>query len=112
MTTSKKRKRRNHTPALKERILAECEAPGISVAKVAQAHGINANIIHTWRKQAREQTVRPAVAPAFMPLAIEAPATLAQRVDIELRQGVISMTVSWPLAASAEMTSWMRELLR
>ena len=34
-------------------ILAECELSGVSVAKVALAHGISANIVHGWRKLAR-----------------------------------------------------------
>ncbi len=50
MTTDKTRIRRNHHPALKAQILAECAAPGASVAQVAMAHGINANIVHGWRK--------------------------------------------------------------
>ena len=52
MATDKKRIRRNHSLALKAQILAECAAPGASVAKVAMAHGINANIVHGWRKLA------------------------------------------------------------
>jgi len=112
MTTDKKRQiRRNHSPALKTQILTECEAPGASVAKVAMAHGINANIVHGWRKLARENSVRPAVATAFVPLAIEA-SQPERRIDIELRRGALSLTVKWPLSASAEMTAWMRELLR
>jgi hypothetical protein len=50
MTTAKKQTRRNHSPALKAQMLAECEAHGSSVDKVAMAHGINAIIVHGWRK--------------------------------------------------------------
>lgn len=113
MTTDKKRQiRRKHSPALKAQILAECEAPGASVAKVAMAHGINANIVHGWRKLARENSVRSAVATAFVPLAIEPASQPDRRIDIELHRGALLLTVSWPLSASAEMTAWMRELLR
>jgi response regulator of citrate/malate metabolism len=34
------------------RVLAECDVPGASVAKVAMAHGINANVVHRWRQLA------------------------------------------------------------
>ena len=116
MTTDKKWIRRNHSAALKEQILTECEAPGASVAKVAMAHGINANVVHGWRKLQREQIVRPGVATAFVPLAIESatqPEPQPERhIDIELRRGAVSMTVSWPLSASGELAAWMRELLR
>jgi transposase len=30
--------------------LAACEEPGASVAAVAQAHGLNANLVHKWRR--------------------------------------------------------------
>ncbi len=68
MNTDKKRIRREHSRALKEQILAECAASGASVANVAMAHGINANIVHTWRKMARERAPAPVVSTAFMPL--------------------------------------------
>lgn len=94
MDTAKKRVRRNHSAALKAQILAECEAPGASVAKVAMAHGINANVVHIWRKLAREQCAAPVVAlTVFVPLAIEAavpssPSRPPQHIEIEVRRGV------------------------
>ena len=30
--------------------MAACEVPGASVAAVAQAHGLNANLVHKWRR--------------------------------------------------------------
>jgi transposase len=30
--------------------LAACDEPGASVAAVAQAHGLNANLVHKWRR--------------------------------------------------------------
>jgi len=111
-TDTKKRIRRNHTPALKAQVLAECAAPGASVASVAMAHGINANIVHGWRKLARRQGTTAVVAPAFVALPIEAAARAAERIHIEVRRGALSMTIAWPPSAVSEMTSWMRELLR
>ena len=112
MTTDEKRVRRNHSPAVKAQILAECEAPGASVAKVAMSHGINANVVHSWRRLAREHAARSTAPTAFVPLTIESASQPERRIDIELRRGAVSMTVSWPLTASVEMTVWMRELLR
>lgn len=90
MTTDKKRIRRNHTAALKAHILAECELPDTSVTKVAIWHGINANIVHGWRKLAREQVAAPAVAASFVPLTIEVRAARAQRIDV--RETVVANT--------------------
>ncbi|WP_374439119.1 transposase [Inhella sp.] len=116
MATDKKRIRRNHSPALKAQILAPCAAPGASVAKIAMAHGINANIVHGWRKLARDGGQPALPVPAFVPVRIEPPATpvptAAQRVEIELRRGPLSVRIDWPLSAAAEMSAWLRELLR
>ena len=38
--------RRRHGPELKRQVLAECAAPGASVAKVSMLHGLNANLVH------------------------------------------------------------------
>ena len=54
MDTENSRRRRRHSAEQKAQILAECAVPGASVAKVAMAHGINTNIVHGWRKLARE----------------------------------------------------------
>jgi transposase len=42
--------RRRHPAELKDKVLADCEEPGASVAAVAQAHGLNANLVHKWRR--------------------------------------------------------------
>lgn len=122
MTTDKtKRIRRNHSQALKAQVLRECAVPGASVAKVAMAHGINANIVHGWRKAARSQppmALPPATScvAGFIPLAIEPTGAQAgahaQGVAIELRRGALSVAMTWPLSATTEMAALMRELLR
>lgn len=47
---AKRRTRRRHEAGLKQRVLAECAVAGASVAKVAMAHGLNANLVHKWRR--------------------------------------------------------------
>lgn len=46
-------KRRTYTEAQRRQILEEAAQPGVSVSAVARRHGINDNIIYTWRKQRR-----------------------------------------------------------
>lgn len=41
--------RRRYRRAYKLQALAECDAPGASVAKVAMPHGISPDILHSWR---------------------------------------------------------------
>ena len=119
---SKGAPRRRHGKALKEQVLAECSEPGASVAAVALAHGLNANLVHKWRRGAggTVQAATPAApiaapgAGVFVPLQLpqSAPATTMPDIRIELRRGATSMTVSWPTEAAAECAAWMRELLR
>jgi transposase len=46
MTSNKAVRRRRYGEQLKAQVLAECEMPGASVAEVAMAHRINANVVH------------------------------------------------------------------
>ncbi|MEO6277373.1 IS66-like element accessory protein TnpA [Roseateles sp.] len=123
--------RRRHSDELKAQVLAACALPGASVAAVAQSHGLNANLVHKWRR-GPALAPQPAVAAAasvaavratittdpglvgFVPLQLPArtPAAPAADIRIELRRGATSVTVTWPTHAAAECASWMRELLQ
>ena len=121
--------RRRHGAQLKAMVVEQCAAPGASVAKVAMSHGLNANIVHGWRKLARERDVA-AVVPAAMPAAVPTkpapgmpqfvPVSLTHTpspsmpadIQIELRRGATAVKITWPIAAAADCAVWMRELLR
>jgi transposase len=47
---SKHASRRRHSAELKDKVLAACAEPGASVAAVALAHDLNANLVHKWRR--------------------------------------------------------------
>jgi transposase len=105
--------RRRHSKELKDLILAECAAPGASVAKVAMAHGVNANLVHKWRRQT-EAIGNPAAA-AFVPVTVAPPAVTSeatQFIDLELQRGAISVRVRWPMAGASSCAAWLREILR
>ena len=110
MQDSKKTTRRRHSADLKAQVLSECAQPGASVASVAMSHGINANIVHKWRRLAGAE---PLPVASFVAVALPAP-TCASPADIrmELRRGATSMTITWPTTAAADCAAWMRELLR
>jgi transposase len=42
--------RRRHDDELKARVLAACDEPGASVAAIARAYDLNANLVHKWRR--------------------------------------------------------------
>jgi len=118
---SKGAPRRRHGKELKAQVLAECNEPGASVAAVAQSHGLNANLVHKWRRSVagvaqaatRGAALSDPGAGVFVPLKLpQATPTTVPDIRIELRRGATSMTVSWPAEAAAECATWMRELLR
>jgi transposase len=111
MQDSKKISRRRHGAELKARVLAECAQPGASVAQVAMSHGINANVVHKWRRLSGAKAAVVPV-PAFVLVAFAPAPDAAPDIRIELRHGHTSMAVTWPVSAASECAAWMRELLR
>ena len=126
MATERVVLRRRHSAELKTLVLQQCAAPGASVAKVAMSHGVNANVVHGWRKLARERdgialpppgpttllAQTAACVPQFLPVSVAQTTSLPAPVDIqiELRRGATAMKITWPIAAAAECAAWMREL--
>ena len=116
MTSDKAVVRRRYGVEFKAQVLAECEVPGASVAKVAMSHGINTNVVHGWRKLARQaRAVANTARQEFVPIRLPQPAEplAAQRdIEVELRRGAVTMKITWPRSATADFTAWTRELLR
>ena len=117
MGQEQKATRRRYSAQFKAQVLAECAEPRASVAKVAMAHGINDNVVHSWRKRAREASPAAVIKPSeFVPVRLTAaPAggVDARGIEVELHRGAVTMRISWPLsAAAAEFAAWTRELLR
>jgi transposase len=115
MTSGTTATRRRYSQEFKAQVMGECDAPGASVAKVAMSHGINTNIVHGWRKLAREGTGAAIVPRQFVPVALEPappPPAVDRGIDVELRRGAVTMKVTWPQSAAADFAAWARELLR
>ena len=57
------------------RILAESFEPGANISAVARRHGVNAGLLHYWRKCAKAEAHEAATtqAPVFIPVAIAKP---------------------------------------
>ena len=126
MTVESKRRRLERSPELKAMVLAECGRPGASVAKVAMAHGVNANLVHGWRRLERERRQAASVAldeakvdaevpvgdaVGFVPVTVEQSAAGAS-IEIEFRRGPLTMKSTWPMTAAAQCAAWAREILR
>ncbi|HRO57581.1 MAG TPA: transposase [Burkholderiaceae bacterium] len=117
MEEAKRVGRRKHDAQLKAQVVAECAAPGASIARVALEHGLNANLVHRWRRiaEGRENgglAERPL--DQFVALPLPTPAVPPPSVDIriELRRGPTIVRVTWPGSAAPACAMWLRELLR
>lgn len=82
------------------------------MASIALSHGINANVVHKWRRQ--DGSPLPALqTPAFVSVPLSPPACApATDIRIELLRGATTVSVNWPLAAVEQCAVWMRELLK
>ena len=116
MTSDKTTTRRRYSADFKTQVLGECDAPGASVAKVAMSHGINTNVVHGWRKLAREASASsPVSSRDFVPVALPAAplqSVAESGIEVELRRGAVTMKIAWPSSATADFAAWTRELLR
>ena len=114
MNGDKRAPRRRYSDETKARILAECEAAGASVASVAMAHGINANVVHSWRRRRALPIVAASDAPQFLPMNLSprAQADAVPTIQVELRRGATTLSLVWPVTACAQLAAWSRELLR
>ena len=59
-------KRRHHTAQFKAQVVALCQQPHVSMASVARAHDLNANLLRRWVSDHQRQQLRlePSVAPS------------------------------------------------
>jgi transposase len=132
--------RRVHGAEFKAQVLAECQQPGASVAAVALAHGLNANLLRKWlvgrglkraglaapRAEAPEGTCVEARATPplqFVPVEItptprattattapEQAEPSAAEIHVELTRGATQLSVRWPSAQADACAAWLREL--
>lgn len=115
MDKTKIDRRRRHSAALKARILASCAEPGMSVAQVARSNGLNANLVHKWRRMAASDGSRPLTSVAsaaplhdFVPV----PILPVNDIRVAIRRGNTAVEVHWPASAADACAQWLTGLLR
>ena len=102
-------KRRRHSVEFKARILAACEQPGASVASIALANGLNANLIHKWRRTAKTNQATGSTQAGFLPLALTPhPGSIASDVSVIIE--VNDIKIHWPVSHIDQALSWLRAL--
>jgi transposase len=123
--------RRSHSDEFRAAVLAECRQPDKSIAGVALKHGLNANLVRAWLRKSQRPPVchsiaRPASSAAlgsapqqFVPVSMDALPVFEDKCDkpalaiqLELRRGNSTATVTWPTELADECGAWLREWLR
>ena len=125
-----KRSWRRHTDEFKARVIELARQGHGSVAAVALANGLNANMLRRWVREAELADAAPAVSraqpllnpPAFLPVAVAALSDRAAAVampcetalppalvTVEIRRGASTVSASLPM--DSRSAAWLREVL-
>lgn len=113
-----RRMRRKHSAEFKASVIRACRQPGVSMASVALANGLNATMVRKWVVEAERGASSgvaleiPAQSSTFVALAVPHAQGGERDIRIELQRGNVRMTLEWPRESAAECAAWMRELLR
>lgn len=113
------RRKRRHSEEFKNDLVRACSEPGVSVAGIALANGVNANLLRKWmgaRGVTAPSLRRPAEpterAPEFLPVTITATEPSQPEIRIEARRRNTVVKIEWPVAAAAECAAWLRGWLK
>jgi transposase len=106
----------------KAEAVGACQQPGVSIAAVAFARRLNANLLRSWVRQAERnnapiaiRATAPSVAiesgEGFVPVAL--PSNPAESViRVELRRKGRTMSLQWPASVARECALLLRELMK
>jgi len=112
-----RRTRRRHSPEFKEQVIAACLDPGISVAAIALANGLNTNMLRKWvsdhraESEAGDSVPKQAASPSAMVAVSVASSSPPAEIRVELRRGGMTVQMAWPMEAVGRLGPCLRELL-
>lgn len=131
---SSRRTHRTYTHEFKAELVAICQDPSVSIAALAAQHGMNANVLHRWLKEHQQSGCHTATvqvvptAPSailesgpqqFVAVRMDVPlvstdqcAKRSTAIQLELRRGNSTATVTWPSELAGDCGAWLREWLR
>jgi len=121
-----RRSRRRYTDEFKKQAIEACLQPGISMASVALANGLNANLLRRWVTERQEEAAGSAILPDQRPLEIAEPTTPglvpitvampetppSGEIKIEVHRNQMLISITWPVLQSTSCAAWLRDLLR
>lgn len=117
-----KRRWRRHSDEFKARVIEMARQPGASIAAVALANELNANMLRRWVREHEEGAAGAAHAPStpgcgFVQLPLVAARSAPSlpgpapttTVDVQIHRGITKVAVSLPLDSAG--AAWLREVL-
>lgn len=114
-----RRTRRRHSEEFKRQVVEACMQPGVSVAAIALANGLNANYLRRWVRAQREESVpgKPTSdmiesSPTAMVPVTVATSTSPVEIRLDVRRGGTTVQMAWPLEAATSLGQCLRELLK
>ena len=114
-----RRTRRKHDAEFRAQVIEASLHPGVSVAAVALANGLNANMLRKWVREHRQagepdqpEIELPATLPSAMVPVTVAPNAPPAEIRIDVRRGGTTVQMAWPLESVASLGQCLRELLR
>lgn len=115
------RTRRCHSAEFKLQVVQACLQPGVSLASVTLANGINPSLLRRWVVQSDAPATvpslpRPAAAEAgeldFVPVRVREAVQASGAISIEIKSAGLSVAISWPADQAAACAAVLHELLR
>lgn len=102
--------------------MGECQQPGVSIAAVALARGLNANLLRRWVNEAERGDAPIAIRPAkpsqapdltggFVPVSLSSGSTESV-IQIELRSRTKRLSLRWPASQARECALLLRTLMK
>ena len=121
-----RRSRRRYTEEFKKQATEACLIPGVSIASVALANGLNANLLRRWVTERQEAVAGSVTLPDQHPLEITEPSipglvpiTVAMpeippsgEIKIEIHRNQMLISITWPVSQSTFCADWLGDLLR
>ena len=115
-------RRREYSKAFKAQVMGECTQPGASVGGVALSHGLHANMVHRWLREARlAQTFTAHLSadasaafialplPEGLPAATSPAPVVSTSVQVRLQRGDLVVSLS---CTASDCGTLLREVLR
>jgi transposase-like protein len=118
-----KRSWRKHSDEFKARVIAQALQPYASLASVAMANGINANMLRNWVHASslasgpvtaiRDDRNNPALSFVQLPMQVDtatpAASVTSPIIEVQIQRGETRVVVSLPLITDS--AAWVREVL-